>query len=254
MINIKTVKQHIPNIALILSFGSTNYGLRTPSSDYDYVIYVVPTIEEMYDWAKINRSVKIDGDDYEIRSLVGLSGDIKRANMKTLEILGAKDKIVNTKTDLWKWIEKHKHQLANQPPVLGKLNKDINEKYFRLKNNKPVQETNEGYERQQLYGFDTKYLMHGMRLIYLREAVFGENRSFVNAIDLSRDVEWWSVLKDRIPELLDIKVNKDGLDNLTAAAMMEPLLGKEYSGVTVDCDEALLKELDERVKKECKRW
>ena len=257
MINVKRVKEHIPNILLILSFGSTNYGLRTPTSDYDYVVYVVPTLDDLYDRTKISRHMKIDGNDYEIKSIINLPDNIKGGSLKVLEVLGAKDKYINTKTDLWKWIDKNKHLLVKQEPVLRKLTKEINEKYWRLRHNRPVTETNEGYERQQLYGYDTKYLMHGMRLIYLRAAVFEEGRSYINAIDLSREVSWWSVVHNRVQTLLDIKENKGGLDNVSAAKMMESSLEVDYSNFEdgfVYSDKALLKDLNERIKKECKAW
>ena len=62
------------------------------------------------------------------------------------------------------------------------------------------------------------------------------------------------MLNNRIPELLDIKVNGSGLDNLSAAAMMQSSLDPGYSdlGDIEYSDPSLLKDLEERVKKECK--
>ena len=84
-----------PKVVFSALVGSENYGLNDKTSDRDYKVFVLPTLENIYLGEKCGTSFngeKCDIDVYDIRNLESL---IFKSNPNFIEVLFSKDLYVN---------------------------------------------------------------------------------------------------------------------------------------------------------------
>lgn len=225
-------------VIFIASYGSTNYGTRTPESDSDYKVFLMPTFEDLYRSEMFSDNQKIDGDDYEFHDIRKLPQLFYKANPAYLEILCAKEMWVNDKYKSFaNWIFKNKFEIAkmNLKGHYHALTGMAKQKLHAIIRDLPNSQENEGYKRRMKFGFDTKQLLHIVRLMMMREAVYAYGLNPCSCVDLDVAPTRNNIINtDLKQQLLDIKANKDNLNKEQAIELANKYIGKCDDVIIVD--------------------
>lgn len=192
-------------IVVAMSYGSHNYGTNDETSDRDYKIFVLPTKNDLYDGKSFNSQVKIDGNDVEIHDIRKMAELTAKANPAYVEIYNPNEKYINPKFNEfgeWLFSESTARALcnANRASYIAGVDGMIKQKIKAIEKDLPNEETNEGYKRKLLFGFDSKQLVHIIRLSYIKK----------NVIDGVNPYDLVILPKDFADELIKIKKNTDG--------------------------------------------
>lgn len=184
-------------------YGSWNYLTADSTSDIDYKIFVMPTLEDLYTNHQYSYSGKIDGNDWEIHDIRKLPSLLSKANPSYLEII-ASDYIWANEgfEDYVKFLTDNKYKIgtANMKGLYHAAKGIMHEKMGAIKKGYPSQETNEGWKRKQLYGCDTKQVLHFMRIANMIEKIFTPN------IEDSKNImSCFKLNEEEVKHLLSIK-------------------------------------------------
>lgn len=232
-------------VMFITSYGSTNYGTRTADSDNDYKVWLMPTLDDIYRGKMFASNIKYDGDDYEFHDIRKLNTLLKKSNPTYLEIFAAKETMINPKfQELWDWLQFNRERLAsaNLKGYHSATKGMANQKITAIKKDMPYEETNEGYKRRMEFGYDTKQLLHVVRLHFLWKNVFVFGNNPITGIDLN---DRPSVVKF----LLGIKKNEVGIDKAKALEFGEALIQEMQTTEVFEIDEKIFERLDDEIKK-----
>lgn len=105
----KQLKYNGRRIILAGLFGSQNYGVDTPESDFDYKIYVIPTKEDIMQKGFIGERIKTDkgiNEYYDIRSL---PDHLFKTSINFMEVLFSVDLYYTYEAE---WFIKNREEIA----------------------------------------------------------------------------------------------------------------------------------------------
>ena len=200
------------------SFGSTNYGNTTSTSDVDMRYYVLPNDNDLETANMVNKY----SDDSHIVDIRLIGKMLYKSNPNTLEMFNAKINHVNGRyKDMWDELQASKYELSTEFPkgFTGAISGMCNQKYNLIKYDKPVDNTNKGYDLRMKYGFDTKAAAHFVRLIKIWTMVDKGVAKYVDLINLEESTIGRALLQ----ELKDIRVNKKGYTKETMLEYFDEL-------------------------------
>lgn len=231
-------KKHYDNDwFLIAAQGSMNYELWEDSSDIDTKILVFPTLDELVFNKKPKNKVHImpdNGEHLEVRDIREYWKIFKKSNINFVEILFSNYVIFNPV------YLKHVYPyyiLGYDNPISGKLSYNFQEwiaanreKWVRMNPYAAVccmsgmakakyanlcHATESRKELVDKYGYDSKNLMHLMRIgIFLNKYIKGE-KSYKKCIDMSEDRDYLLSIKHYKYNLDDaLKASKNVLDKI----------------------------------------
>lgn len=196
-------------IVFAASYGSFNYGTNDETSDRDFKIFVMPTKEDLFDAKNYCDEAKIEGNDIEVHDVRKLISLWTKANPSYLEILASKEIYVNPKFETYfNAIFAMKNEIAtmNLKGYYDALMGMAKQKMKAIEKDYPNSEDNEGFKRKQKFGYDTKQLLHVIRLVRMREEVFFRGKTPLEVIDLEKyDNDEKSNLFGLRTELLKVK-------------------------------------------------
>ena len=215
---INKFKNHIKEInktqkvLLGLVYGSHNYGTNSKDSDLDIIVFTVPTFEDLYTGPQAikNYTTKVGGDDIKVTSIMKMVEMFEKANQTILETLSSKFIYVDESfKEVWEYMQTNKKELCSidTKKVIKSMRGMGIHKLISLVREDKLKETNEGRKRQDEYGYDTKELLHAVRLFGMIEYITKYGGSFENAVDLSNITDKKSPLYGLLDELMDIRVN-----------------------------------------------
>ena len=173
---VETVEERTGRSVAICSLtGSRNHGLQTADSDYDFKAFVVPSLDDMYDFKEYFR--KIDGKGYEIsvHDLRKLPGLLCKSNPTYLEVLFSDEMYMDD--GLKDLLYENRERIARMDPAYM-YNSAIGTCYHRMKTIEKGTETTQHLVKR--YGYDTKQGMHGYRMLRMLEWM-AEDGSFEKA-------------------------------------------------------------------------
>lgn len=189
-------------------YGSWNYGTADSTSDTDYKVFVMPTLEYLYTNSQYSYSGKMENaDDIEIHDIRKLPSLLSKANPSYLEII-ASDYIWANEgfEDYVKFLTDNKYKIgnANMKALYHAAKGIMHEKMGAIKKGYPSQETNEGWKRKQLYGYDCKQLLHFIRISNMIKKIFTPN------IEDSKNImSCFKLNEDEVKHLMSIKNNSN---------------------------------------------
>jgi hypothetical protein len=73
-----------------ICYGSQNYRLDGPESDYDYKIIMMPEFEDFYTYHKVDKNDlpdKYDSEHYNVMSILTFDKNVRKGNVNALEML-----------------------------------------------------------------------------------------------------------------------------------------------------------------------
>ena len=97
-------------VALEATVGSDVYNLRVEGSDLDWVHYVFPTLNDLYDRQQVSYERAADGDDHKYRDVRHLAHLLKKVNLNTLEALYSPRLVVHPSLG---WLVDERDRLAS---------------------------------------------------------------------------------------------------------------------------------------------
>ena len=83
------------NVIAIMCYGSQNYGLDTPASDFDTKAIVLPSFEDLVKGKKVSKTVSFDNGECDIKDVRLYIENLKRQNVNYVETLFTEHIIVN---------------------------------------------------------------------------------------------------------------------------------------------------------------
>lgn len=231
-------------IVVAMSYGSHNYGTNDETSDNDYKIFVMPTKDDLYDGKNFNSQVKIDGNDIEVHDIRKMATLTAKANPAYIEIFNAKEKYINPKFKEFGELlfdEEMARRLcgANVASYVAALDGMVIQKIKAIEKDLPNEETNEGYKRKLLFGFDSKQLVHIIRLSYIKKEIFENGANPYDMVVLPKDFAEY---------LITIKKNVDNITKEEALAKARYLDAIEYENKEFIVDTEALDALAQDIK------
>lgn len=146
--------------------GSSNYNLNTENSNKDYIIFVSPTFDDLYNRTKFQKSYIGEEEDFHIQDIRGLIKLI--SNVNSMEVLFSKDKIINpcleqeTKDLICNIFNKRKEIAKANLPSFYQSGIGMH-----LSNMRKISEGNGKKSLIDKYGYDTKKACQCVRILDL---------------------------------------------------------------------------------------
>ena len=199
-------------VLLALVFGSHNYGTANEDSDLDMYIFTEPTFADIYagNGGVKTTNIKVDGDDIRLSSITKLPKLLVKCNQTSLEMLSSVFVYTDDSfKDTWEWIKNNEEEIytIDNELLLRSMWGMANHKLAKLARVTPLKHTNEGKKRQDMYGYDTKELLHSVRLSKMINYIFRDGGSFKDAVNLDNITDKDSELFGLKDELINIKKN-----------------------------------------------
>ena len=237
-----------PKVVFTALVGSENYGLNDKTSDKDYKVFVLPTLENIYLGEKCGTSFngeKCDIDVYDIRDLESL---MFKPNPNFIEILFSEDLCVNEeistsmKNIVGQILEmKYELSLMNLPYL---YQSSMGMFISRMKSLEKV--TGNTKQLVNTHGYNTKQAMQAYRILDLLDRFYkNEFKDFKSAIHYSdaserefvKSIKYGSLTKDEFMNLIGEK------EEYTRNILQPIYMNNNVDNETLDKLKSLLREL-----------
>ncbi len=233
-----------------LSYGSVNYNLHDENSDVDYVIFFMPTYDEIYERKIISYERKLPRIDiiaHDIRKLPDL---IKNSSLNILELscsvsIIRSENYIEANNMLYNIFEANKDRLANinLRSLYESTLSNFNTRYNKIFKGDSLERDNIYI---QSYGYDTKQAMTAYRCLDFLARFIESGHKIKPAIVYNGE--------DRA-KLLEIKYGKYSIEAVKVLLDKKhkeiKLLRNEYNK---EIDMQLYTEIYSEVKKICKMY
>ena len=100
---IKELKRFVSSdidIIFISVFGSYNYDLQTPTSDIDWKLVYIPTLDDMIKRTPESEIVKVNNGQLEVMSIIRFVNELKAFELPDLEVLFCKYQWINPEHEM----------------------------------------------------------------------------------------------------------------------------------------------------------
>lgn len=223
-------------VALEATVGSDVYNLRVEGSDLDWVHYVFPTLDDLYDRQQVSYERAADGDDHKYRDVRHLAHLVKKVNLNTLEMLYSPRLVVHPSL-AWLVDERDRFASLDLPRLYDSMTGT-----FRQHTDKLMKSLGAGARP-----YDTKAYMHLHRLTHLAETYAADDFT-----SLRRAVRY----PDGSDACEQLTALRRGVHTLDEALAMLPSLGERFDAMRDayyarppgDAEEATLREMEARVR------
>jgi len=169
-------KQTRRNVAVCSLVGSRNYGLNTEGSDYDFIAFIVPTLEDMYGRDEYFKEIKGGGYEIRVHDLRKLPDLLCKSNPSYLELIFSRNNFMNG--DMYTMLYEKRERIAKMNlPYLYSASVGI----FLNKMKYLERGTGNTQDLVEKYGYDTKQAMHAYRILSVLQW-FSDGGNFENAI------------------------------------------------------------------------
>ncbi|MCL2786139.1 MAG: nucleotidyltransferase domain-containing protein [Methanomassiliicoccaceae archaeon] len=191
-------KQTRRNVAICSLVGSRNYNLHTESSDHDFIVFAMPTLDDMYERNEYLKEIKGDGYEIRVHDLRKLPDLLCKSNPSYVEIIFSRNNIMNG--DMYSLLYDNRERIAgmNLPYIYASsVGMFLNRMKYLEKG------TGNTQHLVDMHGYDTKQAMQAYRILSVLRW-FADHRSFEKAIRYDDNGEG----KEKRELLMDIRNGK----------------------------------------------
>jgi len=191
----------------VFLYGSQNYNLDTPESDFDLKCFVLPTLRQLVVNAKpVSKVLEFDFGQVEVKDVRLMYKLFQKANPAYLETLFTKHYLsLNPQMD----------ELVEMREEVAAMNKNglVKASYgmFKQKQTALRREYPSTLHKVKEYGYDGKQGHHCLRLLTMMTDYFVNGKSFQESLVPTRELEnLWDWKLQRLPDTpeLDEKLNE----------------------------------------------
>lgn len=182
------------NVVYVALFGSQNYGMETPTSDYDFKAIVVPTIRDLaLNSSPVSKTIEYNGGLIDVKDVRVAIDCFKKMNPSYIEILFTKWYWVNKRYKEFMWFRSHRDEIAHadEARAINALMGNINNKFAALRKDTPAQ-----HDIIEKWGYSGKQLAHLIRYEMMMIHYF--DAPYLDLVQLQKeDADWLTKVKQQ---------------------------------------------------------